>query len=161
MKQLKRSLFTDSRNSWNVVGSIPHQSLKIDNLQWAQAVFLFNFLRSVRLYLANTLAGQRYLHLVTDHLKHILITRNNKHFTSGFLTLLTERTDDIIRFISRQFKPGDSEALKQFAHKWKLFRQLRRRFVTSPLVVLVPLMAERDLTGIKCNKHMSRLFLLY
>ena len=60
----------------------------------------------------------------TNELQHVEVSRDNEHLPALTSRLLSNRSDDIVRLISRRLQERKAERRNQVAHEWHLRAQL-------------------------------------
>ncbi len=141
--QIERRFFTDARHAGDVVGSVAHQRLEVDDSDGFKAVFPVKAFG--RHFAGRRLphAGRHQLdaHLVGDELQAVAVACDDNGFPPGLGRFFRHSADKIVGFPPGQLAAGDAQSVQRFFEQ----RQLRGQLVGHPLalrlvarVLLVP-----------------------
>ena len=76
-EELKTSLFTNLSHSWNIIGLITHEGLKVDELLWSNPHFLHEVVRCEGFKLSHTFFRNLNDCIFVSQLNQVFIPRNN------------------------------------------------------------------------------------
>ena len=162
LNQCGRGLLSDAGDAGDVVGSIAHQRLYIDEFLRRHAVCFLHIVRII--IFGNRLSGfclrNADAGLFRGELQQISVTGDQRDFKTGFLCLASERSQNIVRFESGQFKDRDAARSHQFLHDRDLLMQFLGHAFSGPLVFREHFMAEGRLFSVKCHRQIIRFFFI-
>ena len=76
-EELETSLFTNLSHSWNIIGLITHEGLKVDELRWSNPHFLHEVVRCEGFKLSHTFFRNLNNCIFVSQLNQVFIPRNN------------------------------------------------------------------------------------
>ena len=95
--------------------------------------------------------------MVGHQLRIILIRRSHIDLITCFLTLLGERTDNVIRFKTRHFQHGYIHRFEQSFDDRHRFADIFRCLRSLRFILLIRFVAERATGRVKSNTYMRRI----
>ena len=155
-----RCLLTDSWKSRNIVRSIAHHRLQLNDLRWCHLILLQHFFRMVILNLRT--ASLRLWH--TDHdvlrckLQKIPVTGNDRNIQAFLFHPLCNCPKQVICLISFFHQKRDAHRRQHFLHDRNLLMKLRRLRLSRSFVGIVHFMTEGRCLQVKSNGQILRLF---
>ena len=158
-EELLRRLRADARNARDVVRSVPHQALHINESLWREAVLFQEQLFIVKQKIRHTLARKKHADIFPHELQGIAVARHDEDVHVLPRCFHGERPQDVISFISRLFDQRYAQRGKKLVQHGNLARKLGRRRLARPFVRRKHLIAEGLLPLVKSDgKIVRRIF---
>ena len=85
-QELDTRLFTDFRDTRDIIRLIPHEGLKINELSWREAHLFHEIVRRKGLKLSHTFLGNLNYRMLIRQLDQILISANDSHIEGILLS---------------------------------------------------------------------------
>ena len=160
--QGQRCFFSNARYSRNVVRTVPHQRLYINQLLGQNRVFFQNGRHIVqRGFRPSHFGGsQPHLHLLCDQLQCVPVAGGDHALPALLLTGAAEGAEDVVRLIPFALHHRITQVRQQFLEHRKLPRQLRRHALSPGFVAVELLMTESGPLFVKSHRHPVRHCLL-
>ena len=160
--QLSGGFLSHLGHSGDIIRSIPHQRLEINELcgryligiRHVFWIVIFNF-RPSRLGLRNP-----DLNMLIGDLQQITVPRHQRHFKTRPLRFFCQRSQNIIGLQTRLLHNHNPHGFQDFLHHGNLLPQLFRHRFSGSLICPIHLMAEGGGMDVKGNRQIVRLFLL-
>ena len=159
-EDLRGSLFSHSRYTWNVICGISHQGFQINDLRRCQLILVNHFLRVIILDDCLSLRRLRYpdQNMICGKLKQIPVSGQDGHIHPLLLSLPAQGSQKVICLISFHGHYWNTHSLKHLFHHRNLFPQLLGHCLSRTFVFLVHFVTEGR--RVKIKGHSQILWLL-
>ena len=137
-------LLTDGGNSRNIVRCISHQRFYIYKLRWSHMIFRLYVGRIIILDLRRSPGCPRHadLNFLIRQLQKIPVSRDNRNLHSLGGAPLSNRSQDIVRFIAGTCQDWNAHGGQHFLNDRDLFMEFFRHWLSRSLICLKHLVAE-------------------
>ena len=154
--QLQRCFFAYAPHPGDIVRSIAHESLHVNNLRRSNLIFFHYRLRRHGIHLRNALPGKKHGDMLIRKLESISVPGDNIN-RKALLIPSGQCPKDIIPFISFRLIYSNPHDPQYFLNQRKLRYQFVRCRLSRSLIPTVHLCAERFPALIKRYSHVLRI----
>ena len=159
LQKLCCSLFSDLRNSRDIVRSISHQRLQLDKADRGHSI-LFLYVRSIIILHFSTRSfcfGNAYLYLIRGYLQKVSVPGDKGNVHPLFFRSLCQRPQYIVRLQTRLLHRFDAHGMQHILQHRYLLAQLLRHRLSCTFIFLKNLMPESRSLHIKRHRQIIRL----
>ena len=155
-QQFRGGLWPDARHARDIIRTVAHQPLHIDEASRHKSVLLLKHRSIIRLHLTDALFRQHDREMRTNELQRIAVARHDGSLCPLICRLRTERADNVVRLVMIALQERNPEGLCQLFQQRDLRGQLLRRLIPRSLVVRIDFCAECCTALVKGNDNLLR-----
>ena len=141
-KQFGRRLGPHAGDTRDIVRTVPHQALHVDEADRCESVLLLECCRIIGTRLTDPLFRQQDSEPRADQLQCVPIPRDDDRLRTSPCRLRCKRTDDIVGFVAIHLEKGNPEGLGQLLQQRNLRDQFLGGLVPRALIRRIQLRAE-------------------
>jgi len=141
-QQFERRLLAHPFDSGDIIRSIAHQPLQIDDLPGLQAIDFLQVRLIKNLDFAHAFARQQHFGRLRDELERIPVSRNAIRLNPRLICTLCDCANHVICFIALNLQNRDIQLVQSLLDERKLAQQFIRRFLPVAFIIIEQLFAE-------------------